>query len=76
MYSANNLFENGADINANLDVFNLYFYFFFDMLVPTRCLKLYANNRTWVNKELKTLLDEKRWLMRSEQRILQKTTEK
>lgn len=75
MYSANNLFENGADINANLDVFN-FFFFFFDMLVPTRCLKLYANNRTCVNKDLKTFLDEKRWLMRSEHRILQKTTEK
>ena len=30
------LIENGTDINTNLDIFNEYFHFSFDMLVPTK----------------------------------------
>lgn len=43
------LIENGADINANLNIFNSYFNFCLDMLGPTRCLKMYPNNKLRVN---------------------------
>ena len=32
--------ENGADINMNTDIFNSYFNFCLDMLIPTKDIKI------------------------------------
>ena len=53
------LIENGTDINTNVDIFNSYFQFCFDLLVPAKVIKIYPNNKPWVTKGLKVMLYEK-----------------
>lgn len=57
--------ENGADINVNADIFNSYFNFCLDMLIPMEVMKTYLNNKPRVNKELISLLYEKRRVRQS-----------
>lgn len=55
----NTLIENGTDISGNMDIFNAYFNFCLDMLIPTKDMKIYPNNKPWINKKLISLLNEK-----------------
>lgn len=70
------LIENGADINTNVDILNSYFLFCLDMLVPTKVIKIYPNNKPWVTKELKVLLNEKRRYMVNGDSTQQKAIQK
>lgn len=70
------LIENGADVNTNLDIFNSYFHFCFDMLVPSKRIKVFPNNKPWINKDLKLMLNEKRRLAQNGNRTQQKTIQK
>lgn len=74
------LIENGTDINTNLDIFNGYFHFCFDVIVPTKNMKIYPNNRPWIKKELKSILNENHRLVRNgsdvERRALQRNIDK
>ena len=54
------LLDASGDINVNLDTINAYLNFCIDMLVPTKEVVIYPNNKPWVNKELKSLMNEKR----------------
>lgn len=54
------LIENGGDINVNSDTFNSYFNFSLDMLIPTTNMKIYPNNKPWINKEIISMLNENR----------------
>ena len=53
------LCEEEGKINVNMDIFNSYFLFCLNMIVPCKEIILFPNNKPWVNKELKTLLNEK-----------------
>lgn len=39
------LIENGEDITRNLDVFNSYFYFCFNMIAPSKEILIFPNNK-------------------------------
>ena len=54
------LLDPSGDINVNMDIINAYLIFCIDMLVPTKEVVIYPNNKPWVNKELKSLMKEKR----------------
>ena len=70
------LIEKGTDINTNLDIFNAYFHFCFDMIVPTKKIMIYPNNKPWINKELKDMLIEKHRLVRSGNDVERRTVQK
>lgn len=70
------LIDNEMDINTSVDIFNSYFQFCFDMLVPTKVIKIYPNNKPWVTKELKTMLNEKRRYMVNGDSTQQKAVQK
>ena len=63
------LLDPSGDINVNLDTINAYLNFCIDMLVPTKEVVIYPNNKPWVNKELKSLMNEKRRIALSGDRI-------
>ena len=43
-----------------MDVFNSYINFCSDMIVPTKEVIMYPNNKPWINSENKALLNEKK----------------
>ena len=47
------------NINLSCDVINDYIQFCVNMHVPTKCIKLYPNQKPWISKELRNLLKEK-----------------
>lgn len=59
------LIDSGADVNVNTDIFNSYFNFCLDMLIPTIDMKIYPNNKPWINRELISMLNEKRRIRQS-----------
>ena len=59
------MINNDTDINTNLDIFNSYFHFCLEMIVPNKKVKIYPNNKPWVSKEIKTILNEKRNIMQN-----------
>ena len=70
------LIENGADVNINLDIFNGYFNFCYNMIVPTKKIKIYPNNKPWIKKELKSMLNEKHRLVRNESDVERRTLQR
>ena len=53
------MIKNGGDINVNADIFNSYFNFCLDILISTTNMKIYPNNKPWINKDLISMLNEK-----------------
>ena len=43
------LYDEDDDINVNVDVFNSYINFCTDMIVPTKEVIIYPNNKPWIN---------------------------
>lgn len=54
------LYDEKCDINENVDVFTSYVQFCVNMLIPTKEVKQYPNNKPWVTKEIKEHLNEKK----------------
>ena len=54
------LFNDAESIETNADVISEYIKFCVDMNIPTKQVKCFANNKPWVKKELKELLNEKK----------------
>lgn len=48
------------NIDENVDVISSYINFCIQNVVPTKSVKVYPNNKPWVTKELKSLLNEKK----------------
>ncbi|MEL7522523.1 MAG: hypothetical protein AAGJ80_13075, partial [Cyanobacteria bacterium J06553_1] len=54
------LLDPSGDVNVNLVIIDSYLNFCIDMIVPSKEVVIYPNNKPWVNKELKALMIEKR----------------
>ena len=54
------LFDNSIDINTNVDVCSSYISFCTDMLVPTKSVTVFPNNKPWVTKEVKEVINMKK----------------
>ena len=57
------LFDDNCTIDQNVDVLNEYIHFCTDMIVPSRVVKCFPNNKPWVTKDLKELLTKKKQLI-------------
>jgi hypothetical protein len=57
------LFDENENIDHNVDVLNEYINFCIDLVVPKKIVKCFANNKPWVTKELKILLNQKKHLL-------------
>ena len=53
-------YENVDDLDTITDSITLYICFCEKNIVQTKRIKVYANPKAWVNRELKTILLEKR----------------
>ena len=54
------LLDPRENVNSNLDIIDSYLNFCIDMIVPSKEVVIYPNNKPWVNKEVKDLITEKR----------------
>ena len=70
------LYDENASIDYNVDVLNSYIAFCIDHIVPKKLVKCFPNNKPWVTKELKPLLNKKKYLLshhdRDQLKIVQK----
>ena len=70
------LYDENASIDYNVDVLNSYIAFCIDHIVPRKLVKCFPNNKPWVTKELKPLLNKKKYLLshhdRDQLKIVQK----
>jgi hypothetical protein len=57
------LYDENGSIEQNVDVLNAYFSFCIDIIVPKKVVKCFPNNKPWVTKELKILLNKKKYLI-------------
>ena len=54
------LYDDCADLDSNVDVCSGYISFCVDNIVPTKTVKIYPNNKPWVTKDVKSLLNRKK----------------
>lgn len=68
------LYDPLVDLNENVDVLSCYINFCIDVTVPKKSVKIFPNNKPWVTKEVKLLLNEKKKVMsdKSELKRVQK----
>ena len=64
----NVLFDENTCLDRNVDVLTSYLQFCVNMIVPSKTVKCYANNKPWVTKELKALLNKKKQLLYNKDR--------
>ena len=57
----NVLTDSCANVNEAADVVCDYFRFCEDMIIPTKTIKVFTNNKPWITKSIKTLLNEKKF---------------
>ena len=62
------LYDCTAPIDTNVDVFTSYVNFCVENVVPKKTVTVYPNNKPWVTKELKDILNEKKRLLSSADR--------
>lgn len=70
------LYDDHVNLNLNVDVITFYINFCVDTVVPSKSVTVYANNKPWVKKDLKQLLNEKRKHLASGDRNLLKSVQK
>ena len=70
------LFDPSEHVDHNAEVFTDYINFCIDMIVPTKQVKCFGNNKPWVTKDLKQLLNKKKYLLSSNDREQLKTVQK
>ena len=54
------LLDDNTDIDTNVDVLTCYIQFCVDLLVPTKTIKMYPNNKPWVTKDVKFIINRKK----------------
>ena len=62
------LYDANATSEYNVDVLTSYLHFCIENVVPKRTVKCYPNNKPWVTKELKELLNQKKAVFQSNDR--------
>ena len=70
------LYDNDATIDENVDVLTSYIHFCTEMIVPKRTVKCFPNNKPWVTKDLKELLNRKKQLIATNDRTQLKDIQK
>ena len=70
------LYDEDENVEQNVDVLNEYINFCIDMIVPKKVVKCFPNNKPWVTKDLKTLLNRKKHLLSTNDREQLKTVQK
>ena len=76
----NILYDQNLSVDENVDVLTSYIQFCTDVIVPSKVVKCYGNNKPWVTKDLKVLLNKKKHLLsvgdREQLKIFQKDLDK
>ena len=54
------LFDDEVCLDDNVDVITSYLKFCTDMIIPTKEVKIYANNKPWLTKDVKELVNKKK----------------
>ena len=70
------LYDDDETIDHNVAVLNGYIQFCIDLVVPRKRVKCYPNNKPWVTKGLKDLLNEKKRLLSTDDRAQLKVVQK
>ena len=74
------LFDPSEHVDHNTEVLTDYINFCIDMLVPKKSIKCFGNNKPWVTKDLKILLNKKKHFLaikdREQLKIIQKEIDK
>ncbi len=60
------LYDDNSDIDANVDVMTSYIVFCTEMIVPSKTVTIFPNNKPWVKKDLKIILNEKKRALSSD----------
>ena len=61
--SWDSLFDPNASVDYNVDVLTSYVNFCSDMLVPSKVVTVYPNNKPWITKDVIHLLNEKKYAL-------------
>ena len=67
----NVLTDSCADVNEAADVCD-YIRIFEDMIIPTKTIKVFPNNKPWITKSIETLLNEKKIVFQTGDRLHRK----
>ena len=70
------LYNVHSDLQSNVDVFTSYIDFCTNMIVPSKCVTIYSNNKPWVTKDVKLLLNEKKRALATHDRSRLKEVQK
>ena len=70
------LYNDDEDLDQNVEVLNDYLNFCVEVVVPKRVVKCFANNKPWVTKDLKMLLNKKKRLLGTNDREQLKCVQK
>ena len=62
------LYDANVNAEQNVDVLNEYLKFCVDLIVPKKVVRCYPNNKPWVTKDLKYLLNKKKRLLGTNER--------
>ena len=57
------MYDGNSNIEQNVDVLNSYIDFCINNIVPKKVVRCFPNNKPWVTKELKVLLNRKKYLL-------------
>ena len=60
MQDWNVLTDSCTDVNEAADVVCDYIRFCEDMIISTKTIKVFPNNKPWITKSIKTLINEKK----------------
>lgn len=69
------LLDDCQNLDENVSVCSAYVKFCTDMIIPTKCVTVYPNNKPWVTKEVKEVINKKKYALsndRSELKQIQK----
>ena len=74
------MFDESMSVDYNVEVLTAYIRFCIDIIVPSKVVKCFGNNKPWVTKDLKGLLNKKKYLIatndRAELKMVQKQIDK
>ncbi|XP_067658336.1 uncharacterized protein [Haliotis asinina] len=68
--------ENAENIDDLVDTVTSYINFCVDLVIPVKEIKTYPNNKPWVSKELKKLLNEKKTAFEENDKVRVKNVQK
>jgi gmma-aminobutyric acid receptor subunit gamma/cGMP-dependent protein kinase 2 len=57
------LYDENCELDYNVDVCSCYINFCTDLVVPSKVVKIYANNKPWITKDVKELINKKKWAL-------------